>query len=458
MAFRKATKQQSRLRMALTGVSGSGKTFTSLRFAFSLTRGGSNPPKVAVIQAESGTIEKYLGMAPDGVPFDFDVNQLEDFSPEGYIAAILEGGQLGYDVLIIDSLSHEWNGSGGALELVDKNSRKYSGNKFAAWGDVTPSHNRMIEAIVRSPCHVIATMRSKMDYALEDRGGKKVPVRLGLGPVQREGMEYEFDILADLDRDHCLIVQKTRFPMIDGEILSKPGAEFMAPVWQWLYDGVEIPADHFARTDSDLKIEAAKRESSMSDDEREARRLAQIEEMNRQIQQQTAGSVPSSTDPPANGTPTVRPIQPAQQAEIKSLGMKLFGFIDEEGVLVADFGLMKESIQQIAGCSPGQLNESTAADVLIVWNRQLSEKVGADAAAKLQSSPGGMSTSPGSMTPEQKQRINELHQRTQWPREDAAAWFEKHGVAKASDLSQAQAAELIGYLCEVEDELRAAGK
>lgn len=148
ITFRPATKKRSRLRMAIDGPSGSGKTYTSLRFATELGT------KIAVINTESGAIEKYLGDSPDGVPFAFDVCELPDHSPSRYIEAIEAAGKAGYDVLIIDSLSHAWDGVSGALELVDKK----GGNRFTAWKDVTPLHRRMIDAILRSPCHIIATM------------------------------------------------------------------------------------------------------------------------------------------------------------------------------------------------------------------------------------------------------------------------------------------------------------
>jgi hypothetical protein len=241
--FRPATKHKSRLRMAIDGPSGSGKTFTSLRFATALGQ------RIAVINTESGAIEKYLGLSPDGVPFVFQLCELEDFSPSSYTSAIMEAGRCGFDVLLIDSLSHAWDGVGGALELVDKK----GGNRFTAWKDVTPLHRRMIEAILRSPCHVIATMRSKMEYVLEqDEKGRSVPRKVGMAPIQRSGMEYEFDIVADMDWQHMLTISKTRCHLVDNAVVVKPGADFIRPVVEWLQEGSEAPEGYYTASEAEI--------------------------------------------------------------------------------------------------------------------------------------------------------------------------------------------------------------
>jgi len=254
--FRRATKTKSRLRAAFDGTAGSGKTFTALRgaaFIASTIPGG----RIAVINSESGAVEKYLGLAPDGIPFDFDVCELTDYAPTSYTAAILEAGRAGYAVLIIDSLSHAWEGSGGALELVDRK-KGSSANSFTAWKEITPMHRRMIDAILRSPCHVMATMRTKTEYVLEEQvnqQGRKVmvPRKVGMAPIQRQGMEYEFDVVGDLDVNHTLTVSKTRCPAIDGVQIVKPGAEFFKPLLDWLNGGVEPPDGYYTASEADLK-------------------------------------------------------------------------------------------------------------------------------------------------------------------------------------------------------------
>jgi len=242
--FRPATRKKSKLRMAIDGVSGSGKSFTGLRFAFALGK------RVAVINSESGAIEKYLDLNPDGIPWQFDICELSNFAPSSYTQAILAAGSAGYDVLLIDSLSHAWAGSGGALEIKDKK----GGNSFTAWKDITPMHNAMIEAILRSPCHIIATMRSKTGYVLEtDSNGKQVPRKVGMEPVQRQGMEYEFDIYASIDSDHVMRVSKSRCPALDGAVIVKPEAAAMEPVSRWLNDGAQVDPGFYAVTEKDLQ-------------------------------------------------------------------------------------------------------------------------------------------------------------------------------------------------------------
>lgn len=233
--FKPATRHKTKLRMAIDGPPGSGKTYTALRLAFALGR------RVALIDTEHGSAAKYAGEAPDGTPFVFDVLELHEFGPAVYENATKAAGEAGYDVLIIDSLSHAWAGTGGALEMVDRAAAsKTRGNTFTAWKDVTPQHNRMVEAILRCPCHVIVTMRTKMEYVLEtDERGKQVPRKVGLGPVQRAGVEYEFDIVADLDHAHTLTVSKSRCSAIDGRVVTKPDAGFMGHVIRWLNDGAD---------------------------------------------------------------------------------------------------------------------------------------------------------------------------------------------------------------------------
>ncbi len=227
MQFKKATKSQARARIALIGPSGSGKTYTALALGTHLGA------RVAVIDTERGSASKYAG------EFEFDVLELEDFNPQSYVDAIRAATVAGFDVLIIDSLSHAWMGAGGALELVDKAAKKsQSGNSFAAWREVTPLHNKLVDAILRSDCHVIATIRSKTDYVQEkdDRGRTQVR-RVGLAPVQRDGLEYEFDIVADLDIEHNLIISKTRCRALDGMVAKCAGEREAGLISAWLTDG-----------------------------------------------------------------------------------------------------------------------------------------------------------------------------------------------------------------------------
>jgi hypothetical protein len=239
MKFQKATKKQSKLRMTLDGPSGSGKTFTALRVAHGL---GS---KIALIDTERGSASKYAGETVGDVKFEFDVLELESHSPDEYISAIEAANKAGYDVLIIDSLSHAWAGTDGALELVDKAKlRSQGGNDFTAWRDVSKSHNKLVDTILRSRCHVIATMRVKTEYVMEERVNKRgktitVPVKVGLKPIQRDGVEYEFDVVGDLNTDNVLAISKSRCSAISGDVIEKPGPKLAETLLNWLSDGVD---------------------------------------------------------------------------------------------------------------------------------------------------------------------------------------------------------------------------
>lgn len=229
--FQKATKKRARGRIGLIGPSGSGKTYTGLIIASTL----AGDKRVAVIDTEHGSASKYADL------FDFDVVEPDDFGPLSYIKAMNAAAQHGYGAILIDSLSHAWMGKGGALELVDAAAaRSQSKNSFAAWREVTPQHNALIEAIIASPCHVIATMRAKTEWVLEEdeRTHRKTPRKIGMAPVQRDGMEYEFDVTGDLDADNRLIISKTRCPALAGKVIPKPDAAFAQTILDWLSDGV----------------------------------------------------------------------------------------------------------------------------------------------------------------------------------------------------------------------------
>jgi hypothetical protein len=250
--FKPATREKLRLRMAIEGPSGSGKTYTALRAATALGK------TIAVINTESKSIQKYIGEKPDGIPFQFAVDELHTFAPSVYAESILHAGKDGFDVLIIDSLSHAWEGEGGALDQID---RSKEANRFTAWKDVTPQHRRMVDAILRSPCHVIVTMRTKTEYVLEtNEKGKMAPKKIGMKAIQREGMEYEFDVVLDLDNDHVMKISKTRCPAFDGLVSAKPGRATFLPLVEWLEEGVDAPEGYYTVTEEDLKnVEDVKR-------------------------------------------------------------------------------------------------------------------------------------------------------------------------------------------------------
>lgn len=229
--FQPATRQQRKLRMALVGPSGSGKTYTALTIAQQLGK------RIAVIDTERGSASVYAGR------FQFDTLQLASFSPDKYLEGIQAAAD--YDVLIIDSLSHAWSGKDGILEFVDKTAaRTRSGNSFGAWREATPVHNKLVDGILDAGPHVIVTMRAKTEYVQEkdERTGKTTVRKVGMQPVQRDGLEYEMDVVADLDWSNTLIVSKTRCEELQGYVAKPAGVEFANIVKGWLESGTASPA------------------------------------------------------------------------------------------------------------------------------------------------------------------------------------------------------------------------
>lgn len=238
--LRKATRQQAKLRVGLSGPSGGGKTYSGLLIAKGLA---SDMSKVAVIDTENGSADLYTQLG------DYNVLPLKaPYTPERYIAAINECVKAGMEVIMIDSTSHEWDGKGGCLEINELlGQTKFKGNNWAAWSETTPRHQKFIEAITTCPCHVITTARSKTDtIQTEDKKIKKV----GLKEIQREGFEYELTLNFNIDRDrHLAIASKDRTGMfidLDPFLISE---ETGKQLLQWANSGVaplpvaDIPAD-----------------------------------------------------------------------------------------------------------------------------------------------------------------------------------------------------------------------
>lgn len=207
--IQKAVKAAKKARIALDGPAGSGKTYTALELAVGLAGG----ERIGLIDTEKSSADLYADR------FDFDTIKLATFSPMMYIGALEAFAQAGHAVVIVDSWSHAWEGEGGALEMVDAAAKRHQGNSYVAWRDVTPLHNKMVAAILDYPGHVIVTMRTKMEYALEkdEKTGKTTPKKIGMAPIQRAGVEYEFDVVVDLDLEHNFTVSKTRLPVLDGK-------------------------------------------------------------------------------------------------------------------------------------------------------------------------------------------------------------------------------------------------
>ena len=195
--FQKAKKEKIYLKILLAGASGSGKSYSALKLATGIANkmGG----RIAAIDTEAGRIRYYAN------EFDFDDLQLsEPYTPEKYIEAITQAVDGGYSVLIIDSITHEWN---YILDQVDKIPGT---NSYTKWGKLTPRHNKFTEKMIQSPINIIATVRGKDAYVLEqDKNGKQVPKKVGLGYTQRDGLEYEYTVTFNIDQtNHVATAQK----------------------------------------------------------------------------------------------------------------------------------------------------------------------------------------------------------------------------------------------------------
>lgn len=237
MAFKKAVKEQAKLRLALDGLAGSGKTYSSLKIASEIGKliraHQLGEGRIAVIDSERGSASLYAD------EFDFDVSELDSFSPLAYVEKIKEAEEGGYDIIIADSISHAWAGKGGALDQKDQAADR-GGNSWTAWRSVTPKHNALVDAMLQCKAHFIATMRVKMEYVQERdaTSGKTEIKKVGLASIQREGMEYEFTLVGDIDHSHTLKISKTRVRGIDiGDQFEKPGEVFAKKIYSWLMDG-----------------------------------------------------------------------------------------------------------------------------------------------------------------------------------------------------------------------------
>lgn len=252
--FAPATREAVKARVALTGPPGSGKTYTALTLATSLS------DKVAVVDSERGRAKEYAGL------FAFNHFAPARFDPRELVRLLAVAGQHGYGALVIDSLSHYWMGKGGALEFVDE--RK--GFAGGGWKDYRPIENNLLDAILAYPGHVIATMRVKTAYVVEtDSRGKSVPRKVGQKPEQREGIEYEFSLVGEMDHDHAMTVTKTTCPALADAVITKPGPDVAVTLLDWIASGESLPD---ARDLRDVAIDPDTTHAELGDMFKQARR------------------------------------------------------------------------------------------------------------------------------------------------------------------------------------------
>jgi hypothetical protein len=230
MQIRKAERRKAKLRLGISAPSGAGKTYSSLLIAYGLT---GDWEKIGLIDTENGSGDLYAHLG------DYLVLTLEPpYTPLRYVEAIKAFESAGVDCIIIDSLSHAWAGEGGALDIQGAASAK-SGNSWSAWREVTPMHNALVNAMLQSKCHIIATMRAKTEYVQEKNdNGKTIIRKVGLAPIQRDGMEYEFTVMLDLSIQHIASASKDRTGLLDGQYFT-PSIETGQKLLEWLEQGID---------------------------------------------------------------------------------------------------------------------------------------------------------------------------------------------------------------------------
>jgi len=226
MQLRKATRKKAKIRLGLSAVSGGGKTYSAILIAKGLA---GDLSKVAIIDTENGSADLYAHLG------DFNVLPLTaPFSPERYIEAIRSCEKAGMEVIIVDSISHEWDGKGGCLEIVES-----LGGKYQDWAKVTPRHQAFLEAILHSSCHVITTVRRKQDYEMIKDGNKIRVEKSGLREITREGFEYELTINLEMDTKHNALASKDRSNLFMGKPAFVPSEKTGEIIAQWCEQGEE---------------------------------------------------------------------------------------------------------------------------------------------------------------------------------------------------------------------------
>lgn len=233
---RKAERSQAKARILLDGPSGSGKTYSALQLAKGI--GG----RIAVIDTENGSADLYADIAQyDVIPFK------PPYSPERFCEAIAYAESEGYDIIIVDSIAHEWSGPGGCLEL-----QTAMGGRFQDWAKITPRHQKFIDAILRSSKHIIATCRTKTSYEIDEKSRKVSKV--GTAPIQRDGLDYEMTVVFDLTHAHLACASKDRTRLFDGReeiITPETGKRLLA----WLNTGSEAKPEPVKPEEDPLRLE-----------------------------------------------------------------------------------------------------------------------------------------------------------------------------------------------------------
>jgi hypothetical protein len=241
MKLKTATRKRAKIKMALQGPSGSGKTYSSLLIAHGLCDDWS---RVAVVDTENSSSDLYANLG------EYNVIELcVPHSPERYTEAIDTCVKAGMEVIILDSVTHEW-------EFLLNYHASLQGNSFTNWSKVTPRHNAFVQKILASPCHIICTVRTKTDYVMTEKNGKQVPEKVGLKSVQRDGLDYEMTLVFDLDIKNHALASKDRTGLFFGKPEHKLSVQTGGLIADWCNIGDVVTVDEVSsRIESSVSIE-----------------------------------------------------------------------------------------------------------------------------------------------------------------------------------------------------------
>jgi hypothetical protein len=229
MQLNRAERKNVKIKLGLQGSSGSGKTMSALLLAYGLTNDWS---KIAIIDTENHSAELYSHLGAYNV-----LNLEPPFSPERYKEAIEVCKKAQMEVIIIDSISMEW-------DYVLEQHSQLAGNSYTNWSKFTPRHHSFVQSILQANAHVICTLRAKQDYVLNEKNGKFVPEKVGLKSIQRDGLDYELTIVFEIDIKHNAVATKDRTELFSGKTEFKISAETGKEISEWCKKGILIEPDY----------------------------------------------------------------------------------------------------------------------------------------------------------------------------------------------------------------------
>jgi hypothetical protein len=238
MQLQKASRKKAKIKMGLQGPSGSGKTYSSLLIAYGLCNDWS---KIAVIDSENHSSELYSNLGA------YNVLQITaPFTPEKYIEAIQLCEKADMEVIIIDSITHEW-------EYIIEFHASLGGNSFTNWHKIGLRHKEFINAMLKSKANIIATTRTKQDYVLNEKNGRMVPEKVGLKSIQRDGLEYEFTLVFDINMKNMASASKDRTNLFCNKQETQLSVDTGKMIQQWCNEGADVSSREVSQRVSECK-------------------------------------------------------------------------------------------------------------------------------------------------------------------------------------------------------------